>query len=391
MKWKKGVIALSVVAVIVVLMGVFGILPFEKFKKAEVMELETTDPIPVETVSITKGDITEITKMTALVDPKESVSVIPKLGGKVDRLAVKVGDKVTKGQLLVQLEQTELLAQLKQAEASLALAKTGESAALARLNDAKATLDRMETLFTEGAISKQQLEQAQLQYELSSPESVYAQIQQAQTGIEMIEVQLNNTTITAPVSGVVTSVNVAEGDMAGPSMPVVVIMDIDQVEVNVGVAEQYINNMKIGDKVDVKIAATSDEIFTGTIKTIPPAADSMTKMFPVAISLPNKGHKIKPGMFVDVALKTQSKKGVIIAPLATVVDQGSRQVIFVVEEGKAVAKHIELGINDGHNTEVLKGIKEGDQIIIKGQNIVNHGDLVTIIDGNQDKDQDGDQ
>ncbi|KUO52052.1 MAG: hypothetical protein APF76_02625 [Desulfitibacter sp. BRH_c19] len=374
---KKIVIALVIIIVIV---GV--VIGLGKLKQsAEVTEADAVNPIPVEILEASRGEITEITKMTAVVEAKESVSIVPKAGGKVESVAVTVGDRVSKGQVLVQLEKTEILAQLKQAEAGLALAEAGKSSAMARLEDAKTTLDRMEMLYEEGAISMQQLEQARLQYQLSDPETVNAQINQAQAGVDMIKTQLQNTVITAPISGIVTSVNVSSGEMAGPSMPIAVVMNLDEVEISVGVVEQYINNVEVGQEVNVKLAAINNEPFTGIIKTIAPAADQTTRTFPVTISVENKNHEIKSGMFAEVGFATRTRNDVIKVPMVSVVDQGSRQAIFVVKNEMATSQKIELGLNDGEYVEVLSGIEEGDKIIVKGQNIVIHGDPVVVQGG----------
>lgn len=378
MKGKKLLIAFfMVIAVIAAVVAAGSLMQSAE----EVGEADVINPTPVETAEALRGDITEITNMTAVVEAKDRVSVIPKLGGRVERVAVSVGDRVVKGQILIQLEQKELLVQLKQAEAGLALAQAGKGSVMARLDDARANLERMEKLYTEGAISKQQLEQARLQYQLSDPETVNAQIKQAQAGVDMIRTQLENTVISAPITGVVTAVNVSTGEMAGPSMPVAVIMNLDEVEISVGVVEQYINNVKVGDKVDVRISAVRDEPFTGTIKTVAPAADQMTKTFPVTIILQNENHEIKAGMFAEVALATRTKQGVVVVPMVAVIDQGSRQAIFVVENNEAVSRKVELGINDGQSVEVISGIEVGDAVIIKGQNIVTHGDPLVVQGG----------
>lgn len=378
MKGKKIVIAFFIIIAVIAAVVVGG-----NFLQSpdEVSEVEVFNPIPVETVEALRGDITEITNMTGVVEAKESVSVVPKLGGKVERVAVSVGDRVSKGQLLVQLEQREVLAQLKQAEAGLALTQAGKTSAMARFEDAKTTLARMEKLFEEGAISMQQLEQAKLQYELSDPETVNAQINQAQAGLDMIRTQIENTVITAPISGVVTAVNVSAGEMAGPSMPIAMVMNLDEVEISIGVVEQYINNLTMGQEVNVKVAAVSTEPFIGVIKTIAPAANQSTRTFPVTISIGNQNNEIKVGMFAEVGLATRTKEGVIVVPMVAIVDQGSRQVVYVVENEEAIAKKVELGINDGQNIEILGGIEAGDRIIIKGQNIVTHGDPVEVQGG----------
>jgi RND family efflux transporter MFP subunit len=379
---KKGIIVVVLIAIVIV-GGIFVLnylSPGDEPLQDAIANAESNS-VPVEVVEAKKGDITEITRMTAQVEASEKVSIIPKMGGKVDRVAVSVGDRVSKGQVLIQLEQKDLLAQLKQAEAGLAAAKAGENSAIARLEDAQATLERMKKLYEEGAISKQQLEQAKLQYEVSSPEAVYAQIEQAEAAVEAIKLQLENTTITSPISGVVTSVNVSTGEMAGPSMPVAEVMNLDEVEVKIGVVEQYINNINIGDRVYVKISSVSSEPFIGTIKTIAPAADSITKTFPVTVVLDNKDHQIKVGMFAEVSIVTRTREDVIIVPMQAVVDQGGRQTVFVVENDQAVSRQVEFGLNDGKNIEIISGIAEGESVIVKGQNIVIHGDPVSVQGG----------
>jgi len=176
---------------------------------------------------------------------------------------------------------------------------------------------------------------------------------------------------------------VSAGEMAGPSMPVAEIMYLDEVEIPVGVIEQHINNISVGDNVEVRISAIREEPFIGTIRTIPPAADMMTRTFIVTIALPNENHIIRPGMFAEVSLATRISQNVVVVPMVAVVDQGSRQTIFVVENGEAISRAIQLGINDGQNIEVISGIEAGDEIIIRGQHIVGHGYSVVVVEGGE--------
>lgn len=335
----------------------------------------------VEVLPASVGDISEMTNLNAVVEAKDSVNIIPKLGGLVEGVNVSVGSQVKAGQLIIQLEQKDFLAQLKQAEAGLAAAQAGKKSAVASYQDALKNLERMEKLYEEGAVAEQQLEQVRLQCELSDPAGIDAQIEQAQAAVDAIRLQLQNTAITSPISGVITAVEVSVGDMAGPSMPVAVVMDLDEMQVTLGVAEQYINNIKVGDEVEVRIAAIDPEPISGVIKAISAAIDPRTKAFPVEITLDNPGHIIKAGMSVEVQLVTKTVKDALVVPMEAVVDQGSRRVVFVVENEIAIARHVGLGLNDGKMTQVLEGLAEGEKVIVKGQNLVGEGETVIVRGG----------
>ena len=414
MKGKVVIFLVVLAALAVIAVGVLSLLNNTAEGEIDTGDIaDVTNLVPVITTEATRGNITETTRRVAVVEGRDSISVIPSTGGRVEAVTVRVGDRVTVGQLLVQLEQRDLLVQLAQAEAGLATAEAGlvtaqagRSSAIARLDDARTTLERMERLYAEGAVPRQQMEQARLQYQLASLETLDAQIEQAQTGVEqaragvvqaqagvrqaqvgvgqaqagvnIIQNQLAHTIISAPMTGVVTAVNVSVGEMAAPSMPIIEIMHLDEIEIPVGVIEQHINALTVGDRVEVSISAVQEEPFIGTIRSIPPTADPLTRAFPVTIALPNPDHTIRPGMFAEVSLVTRTSQDAVIVPMVAVVDQGIRQTIFVVENGEAISRTIELGINDGQYIEVVSGIEAGEEIIIRGQNIVNHGDPVLV-------------
>jgi len=408
MKGKKLIIVLLVLAVIavgVVMIATNIMQPTAGGEDDEIADL--ANRVPVVTTEAIRRNITETTRRVAVVEGRDSVSVIPTMGGRVEVLTVRIGDRVTAGQFLVQLEQRDLLVQLgqaeaglrtaeaslAQAEAGLVVAEAGRGSAVARLDDARNTLERTERLYEEGAVPRQQVEQARLQYQLAGLETLEAQIAQAQTGVlqaqagigqaqtgvNIIQGQLEHTIITAPMSGVVTAVNINVGEMAAPSMPVIEIMHLDEVEIPVGVIEQHVNNLRVGDSVEVMISAIREEPFIGTIRSIPPVADPVTRTFPVTIALPNQDHLIRPGMFAEVAIVARTSQDAVVVPMVAVVDQGTRQTIFVVENGEAISRAIRLGINDGQYVEVISGIEPGDEIIIRGQNIVSHGYPVTVV------------
>ncbi len=370
------IILLALAAIIIVVITINIIQSF-----AQVAVEEEAQPIPIEVIEVARTDITEVTTLTSVANAKEDIAIIPKVGGRVERVAAAVGDKVSRGQLLVQLEQSELLVQLKQAEAGLALVKANESAVMAKYEDARINLERMEKLYSEGAVSAQQLEGARLQYEASKPASFYAQIQQAKAAVESAKIQLANTVIISPIDGIITAMHANIGAMAGPNAPIAVVMNLDKMEVSLGVVEQYIKNLRVGDEVYVKITAAGSELFAGVIKSVSSATDAMVRTFPIIVEIDNPQHEIKSGMFAEVQLPTMQQENVLFVPIDAVENQRGRLIVYVVEDGRAISRTVVTGLKDDKHVEIISGLQEGEVVITKGQSVVTDGDRVEVQDG----------
>lgn len=210
-----------IVALMVVVMMLAGTACGSQ-KEAGTNQETEIQPVFVETVEAAQADISDVSTVNGKVAANVEVSVVPKMAGKVAEVNFDVGDRVHKGDVLVRLETTELQAQLKQAEAMLKSAQAG-------YQDAQKNLARMEQLYQEGAISLQQLEQAQTMLVTGNPDSAAA-------SVELIKAQLANAVITAPVDGIISSREIEAGEIAA-QMPVMTIVDIDTVIVNTNVTE----------------------------------------------------------------------------------------------------------------------------------------------------------
>lgn len=342
---------------------------------------EEVKPIPVEVVAVTTADIASTDNVNGVLAANVEVNVVPKVPGKVAQVLVDMGDRVNKGDVLIRLDDAELQAQLKQAQAGLAMAKTGGTQASVRYQDAKNNLERMQSLFEQGAISEQQLEGAKTQLEMADPDVAAAQIKQAEASLQMVQTQLNNTVITAPVGGIISVRNVEIGEMAGQT-PVVSIVDIDKVIVEVNVTEGQVNKLADGQKVDVEVAAVSDKPFAGKILSISPAADARTRLFPVKIEISNKDHKLKPGMFARVKISTEKKSGVVVISKEAIVERGKERIVFVIQDDVAIQREIITGISNDNNIEILSGLASGDQLVIKGQHKLQNNSPVSVAGGN---------
>ncbi|MFZ5639511.1 MAG: efflux RND transporter periplasmic adaptor subunit [Bacillota bacterium] len=322
--------------------------------------------VPVSVEEVRTGSISSTTTITGKVTPLAEINVVPKTGGKVAQVLVDVGSKVKQGQVLVRLDTAELDAQLKQATAALELARSSNAQNQLRLQDAQNNLNRMQALYNEGAISKQQYETALLQYNLTKNTDTGAQVKQAQANVELIRTQISNAIITAPQDGEISARLVDPGEMAGPGVPVVTIVNTAKVYVEGIVAEKDIALVKKGQQVDVKVEAAGGA-FKGVVETVSPAADPRSKGYPLKVALTNPDSKLKPGMFGEIRLVTGQKDDVVVIPKEVVVDRGAGKVVFVVKGGMAEERKITLGMESGDRVEVVDGIKAGEKLVVAGQ------------------------
>lgn len=322
--------------------------------------------VPVSVEQVKTGSISSTTTITGKVTPLVEINVVPKTGGKVAQVLVDVGSKVKKGQVLVKLDTAELQDQLKQIAASLELARSSNVQNQFRVQDALNNLNRMQALYNQGAISRQQYDTALLQYNLAKNTDTGAQVKQAQASVDLIKTQISNAIITAPEDGEISARMVDPGEMAGPGVPVVTIVNTVKVYVEGVVAEKDVTLVKKGQQVDVQIDAAGGA-FRGVVETVSPAADPRSKGYPLKVALSNPDGKLKPGMFGEIRLVTGQKDDVAVIPKEAVVDRGAGKIIYVVKAGKAEERKVTLGMESGDRVEVVDGIKAGEKLVVAGQ------------------------
>lgn len=336
--------------------------------------------IPVE-VETTAGSEFAVTRTyTGRIMPESDVNVVPKVGGKVARVAVEVGDKVESGQLLVQLETTEMEQQLRQARAGLEMARTQLSGLETQLATLEETYNNTKFLYEEGAIPKSQYDQVRSQYDqlLTQKAAALSQIEQAEAGVALAQSQISSATITAPMSGTVIAVMVDEGELAGPTMPVVVIGKLDPVVVVLNVTEREITKVSLGQKVPVQVDALDGQTFEATVTSISPVVDQKSLGYPVKLTLSNTDGRLKAGMTATAELTLERLENVLTVPMEAVLDRNGRQAVFVVENNQAKIAHVETGLNNGARVVVTQGLKAGQQVVVRGQHLLEDGTKVSI-------------
>ena len=309
--------------------------------------------IKVQTVELTTLENTS--PLTGRLKPAEEVTILPKAAGEVTSVSASLGDKVSKGTVLFEIDKTQIATTYNQAKANY--------------NDAATDLSRISELYKEGAVSLQQYEQAQTAYTVAK-----ATYTSASDG-------LSNCVVTSPIDGYVTSINVVTGSMASQSAPAATIANIDQLEIETSVSETMINKIKVEDKVKVKVESASDEPFTGTITALSPAPATGTLTYPMKVTLDNTTSEVKPGMFAEVIITSDKTENVIAIPSNAVLIKSGKTVVAEIENGKKIAfKEVVIGVDNGEMAEIKSGIKVGDTVVIEGQYYLEENSKFTIID-----------
>lgn len=324
--------------------------------------------VPVRATAARVGDLVVYEEVAGTIRPAQEVVISPRVPGRVSRVLVRVGERVAQGQVLVELEAQDLEAQVRQAQAALASAR-------AQAAQAAENRRRMEELYRAGVISPQQLEAARAQDEVAQNG-----VQTATSALELVQRQLENTRLTAPLSGVVTALNVDPGELVGMGVPLVTVARLDEVLVEGGVGERTAVRLRPGQEVEVILDLPVREVWRGTIFSVSPAADPMTRLFTVKVSLANPGLRLKAGSFARLRLITEERKGAVLIPLEAVVRRGEETYVFVVEGAVARLRPVRLGVEDGRQCEVLTGLAGGEEVVTAGQDGLRDGSPVAVVE-----------
>jgi multidrug efflux pump subunit AcrA (membrane-fusion protein) len=277
---KKGFIIIGVI--VLILIGIiFGV---RYFKKEDVEE-SAVSVVPVEVAEVQTGDVTKTVKLTGFVTPRSTAKLIPRLPAKISAVHVDVGDRVSKGQVLAKLDDSDIKAYQKAAEASMEAARLGLKAAAADLENARSVLEQVlekakqlpdpsvelpEGIELPEIPEKKDLERAKGDYKNAQADYALAEakLKEAETALESVRRQSNNTEIISPINGVVAARLANQDDMASPLQPILVVIDDTEMLVAAGVTENDINSVTKGMELQVLVkAAASADGSAGTTGT----------------------------------------------------------------------------------------------------------------------------
>lgn len=307
--------------------------------------LETKPNVKVQQV-LTR-DVEQVYEFTATVEPVVKNSINPTSPGRIRQIFVEVGDQVSKGQRLAQMDGVNL--------------QNSEN----QIENFKRIYSRVSELHAVGGASQQELDNAKLQLNV------------AETNLKNLQ---ENTMLLSPISGMITARNYDNGDMYSGQMPILTVMQINPVQLKINVSETFFSRVKKGMPVEVNLDVYEGETFSGKISLIYPTIDERTRTFPVEIQLSNPGNKVRPGMFARVNINFGVLSRVVVPDLAIVKQAGSgARYVYVYKGGKVSYQPVELGRRLNAEYEVITGVQSGAQVVVSGQSKLSDGVEVKVI------------
>ena len=323
-------------------------------KKEENQKTEVVEAVPVKVMKLEKRNIAKTLDYTATLQADEQVYYAPAAAGRIGKIYVEVGDRIKKGQLLVEMDPTSY----QQAKVQLKNLETEYNRAV-KLNET-------------GSISKQAYDAAVTNYEV------------AKSNYDFLE---ENTKMLAPFNGIVTGkyfedgelyTGVAAGGAAKPS--IIAIEKINPLKAYVNLSEQYFLAVKKGTKVELRSNIYPDRVFEGTVNIVYPTIDPASRTFTVEVKIPNSDEALRPGMYGTINFFIGETETVVVPALAVLKLQGANnRYVFLNKDGKAKRVEVTLGRRFEDQVEIISDeIHEGDELVVVGQGKLVDGKAMDI-------------
>ncbi|MBO4646028.1 MAG: efflux RND transporter periplasmic adaptor subunit [Bacteroidales bacterium] len=315
-------------------------------KKSESVEKKEEKKQQVGVEEVSSEAVDQLYEYTAVVDPEATNNIAPTIAGRIQKIYVEVGDRVSKGQKLVSMDATNLDQQKTQ------------------LDNLETTFKRIDELYKAGGISK------------SDWDAQKTALEVARTAYNNL---MTNTTLTSPLNGIVTMRNYDSGDIYAGN-PILQIQQITPVKILINVSEAQYNLVKEGMKADITIDVFEGETFTGKVTLKYPTIDTRTHTFPVEITLANANGKVRPGMYAHVTMNYGTFDHVVVPDNCIIKQQGSGdRYVYVYKDGKVYYKKVVLGRRMGNRYELISGVESGDLVVTTGYTKLNDGMEVELI------------
>jgi HlyD family secretion protein len=354
-------------------------------------------PVKVTIEKVRRGDLTSVISASGEVKPKKSVNISAHVPGRIVKIGVEEGQEVKAGDFLLKLDSTQYEANSERDRANIQAFNAELIKADMTLQKNKSFYDRQKNLFDNGLISKEQLEQAKTQLDISdaSHRAVRYQIEVAQASLKSSLDNLSKTVFASPIDGIITSLRVEEGEVAiigtmnNPGTVLLAIADLSVMEAEVDVDETDVVGVRMGQTADVRVDAFPNQIFKGKVteigssalvRTVTAAAQE-SKDFKVVITLDDPSKLLKPGLSASADIIAAEKKQVLSVPISALVlkdvkaaagqtvepsrdrTSGEEEGVFAFENGRVRFVPVKKGIMGELMIEIVSGLAEGQEIV----------------------------
>ena len=331
---------------------------------------------------------------TGYVTARRQATVSAKITGKVTEVLIEEGQSVREGDVLARLEDTDARAQLSLARAQLAAARAQLAELRAQLAQAERDYVRQQELARRQLVSEQSMDAALAQRDMVRARLGAAgeQVTVAEQSVRVAQVQLDNTIIPAPFSGVIVAKAAQPGEIISPISAgggftrtgIGTIVDMDSLEIQVEVNEAFINRVTPAQPVEATLNAYPDWKIPASVIAIIPSADRSKATVKVRIAVQSKDRRIVPDMGVRVGFLSvepptaAAPAGAVLVPAETVRGEGAAAVVFVYVDGKVERRPVTLGRTTGGNREILNGVRPGERVVVAPPASLDHDARVKI-------------
>lgn len=309
--------------------------------------------VPVEVTTIDEGEITSFILLSSNLETEKMADVYPRVQGIVEKIMVEEGDFVQKGQQLIKLEAQEY--------------ELAEAGARVSFEQQKQAYERAEAMYKKQLLSKEEFEQ-----------SGYT-MQNARIDWEKTKLNLNYTKIESPISGVIGERLCRPGDRIQASDKLFSVINTQEIISVVHVPEKEIGKIKKGQKAFLTSDNIGEQQFTGWIKRVSPVVDPQSGTFKVTLGVNNQSSQLRPGMFVNVHIVTETRPNAVLIPKTAVVYENEAMHVYVVRDSLAHKIKLAPGFQNYAAIEALRDIQKGDKVIVVGQSGLKDQSKVKIV------------
>jgi len=357
-------------------------------------------PIAVQTAKADHQKIVQKVSATGKIQPKTKVDISADVSGKIEKLAVVEGQWVEKGAFLIELARDRYLAAVESAVANVSASRANAAVVQENLTRTKNEFERSKELLSTGNEAKAVFEAKQADYmvEVARYKAAQDQVAQASAALKQARDDLSKTTIYAPMAGTVSALNKEQGEIALGSQfqkdVILVIGDLRQMEAQVNVDENDVGSIAIGQKAEIQVDALPDRTLNGVVSEISNSANTsgngtteQKTEFAIKITITDPPKELRPGMTASAEIITKTEEQALSVPIQSVavrtIDQlerkgekrkdaekrfhadkdGFAEIVFCIEDGKAVAKQVKTGIQSENLIQILTGLKGGEEVV----------------------------
>ncbi|MVX63450.1 efflux RND transporter periplasmic adaptor subunit [Clostridium chromiireducens] len=392
MKNVKKIVIYAVVA-IAVIGAIVGVRKFTAAKK------NVTTAVSVSKTAVEVQDVKVVDKNSgdtykATMEAHQQGIITSKVSAKVVSVSIENGQYVNTGDTIATLDDQDIQNNIKSAQAQLQTYQTQLNSSQAALekykinvDDAQRNYDRQKALFDQKAISQTDIEAAEKTLNsakadynsgLASIETAKANIASQSVTISNYQDNLKNTSIKAPISGVISDKSLIIGQMASQGSTLAKINDISSVNATIQVPQEKINTIKIGQAATVKVDGNDTE-YNGIVQNIDLSADTSARVFNCKIKIDNSDKTLFPGVFAKVELISGEKAEMVTVPINALVGSEGNYSVFINDNGKAKKQKVTIGETDENNVEITSGVQNGDKVICSNTGSLQDGDEIDVV------------